>query len=189
VREGVDALKAGRIDDAVDAFTHAHRGARLWSEAHHQLGRALLARGKRDESRDDLTLAEEYLDNALLLTPDLDLALVVRAEVRLELGRVEAALVDARDAIARRPDLAEPCVTAARALLVLERYDEAIDHCDQAFRTREHAEPLYYAAVALERQGHRLRAFETLEQLYNDFGAPEYLKVAIGELYARLEQR
>ncbi len=190
---GREALRAarraaddGRADDAIKSFRNAIRLSPFLVDAHAGLAKALLTRGRDGEFREDLTAAAAAGADALLLAPELAAALLVRAEALLLLRDVEPALAAAERAAERLSDASPALVVAGRCLLAAGRLDEALTRFEDAFTARQFADPLYWQAVVLDRQGRRRVARLKLELLYDEWGAPPHLERDCALLYQRL---
>ncbi len=99
-------LRAGRVEDALAAFTEALRLDPDDAQSLHGRAGALQARG-------DVERAEADLNDAIRLEPHLAPAYVERAALRLRRGRAQLALEDVTRALELRPG--DPAATALRA--------------------------------------------------------------------------
>ncbi len=119
--------------------------------------------GQTKVALEDWEGALACLDQAVTGEGFVDLAYVLRAEVKLSLGRVEEALADAEKALEIHPDYARALWAAGRAKL------EAGDHegAARAFRSSRALNPLapesyYYLAETFLKQGRKRDALGEL---------------------------
>ena len=119
--------RAGRLEEAVDAYTHA---VGLWpdfAEAHNNLGDALRHLGRFDEAIDACR-------RAIALRPDLAEPYNTLGGACKGKGLLDEAVGAYSCAIKRKPDLAQAHNNLGDALWHLGRLDEAIAALNQAIR-------------------------------------------------------
>jgi predicted O-linked N-acetylglucosamine transferase (SPINDLY family) len=171
----------GRLDDALRAFDRAAeldaanlQAARGAIAVLAQLGRTdealtrcrkLVERAPADpqvrfnlglvhEARGELVAALGSYDAALALAADHRPALLNRGLALTRLGRLFEAYENNRRARDLYPALADSHFNLAEACLALSRYDEAIEHCDQALRLdARHVAAMFDRGLALAARG------------------------------------
>jgi tetratricopeptide (TPR) repeat protein len=150
-----------------------------------ELARALLGGGEGDA---DLWEANEQVNRALRLRPDQAEAWVLKSQVLSSLGDDHAALAAVEMAVREAPDSAEAHYVRAAICGDLERYDEALDEMEQAFRWLTPAddwlvEDLYYEKSALlESVGRADEAVAVLEAGLKRFPDSAILRAGIEPL-------
>jgi tetratricopeptide (TPR) repeat protein len=116
------------LDEANEAAGALARACSLAPRDHwyrYNLAVALSVLGRLDECRDALL-------DTLRIAPEFMAATVRLAELALETGDLAAALERAKELIARHPESATGHVLAVKALVLMDREDEAKLHADQA---------------------------------------------------------
>ncbi|MGE0712117.1 MAG: tetratricopeptide repeat protein [Planctomycetota bacterium] len=130
-RDGLEQLSRGAYAEAVESLAKALELDPQDTAAHEARGRALLKLGRYGEARGDLDVALTAAKGELALG-----LLVLRAEARLLSDDPSGALADAQQVLAKHADLADANWHAARALLALERYAEALPLLDKVVSAR-----------------------------------------------------
>jgi tetratricopeptide (TPR) repeat protein len=122
---GTCHLEAGRLDEAIAAFTRAIELAPDFLDARYNRGLAF-SRSNR------LAEADQDFSKAIELSPSYAKAYNSRAAVRLRAGRFNEALADINKGIALNPHDAEAYVTRGTIYAVARHYAEAIEDYDRA---------------------------------------------------------
>ena len=158
-RAGIDALRAGRADDAIRYLTDTVTAAPDSAAAHSDLGLALLQAKRLDE-------AVGALERALALAPSLAPAALNLGNVLRLRGDAVAAAAAYRRALEIQPDFVEAHRNLALTLISLGRPAEAATHGRRAVELR----PDFAAAwgnlgTALDRAGQADEAIEALRRV------------------------
>lgn len=109
---------AGRLPEALDAFSHGLALQPLHPEGHHNNGLALLRSGRPQEAVEQFTMAIRQAP--LLAPPHFNLGNALAAD-----GQYSAAVAAFREALRLRPDYPEAGINLGSALYHLGRFPEA----------------------------------------------------------------
>jgi tetratricopeptide (TPR) repeat protein len=158
-KAGIEALRAGRADEAIRNLTEVVAATPESAAAHSDLGLALMQANRVDE-------AAAALERALALAPMLASAALNLGNVLRLKGDGLAAVEAYRRALAIEPDFVEAHSNLALTLVNLGRPAEAAKHARRAVALR----PGFAAAWenlghALDRAGHAQEAVEAMRRV------------------------
>lgn len=159
LKRGNQALVAGDLGRAADAFRDAIEANPESSEAYRNLALTLARQNDLDGGLEVLReAAERFPDNVWI---HFDLGTTYMGKGLAEQG-VEAF----RQAIELSPDLAKARFNLANALIGLDRWDEATPHLEKVLALEpDNERAAYLAAMSLHRQGSSPQAIRRLERL------------------------
>ncbi len=159
---------AATVDADIPAYRELILENAFFREARLALARGLLRRFERETVATDLAAAEQEVRYAELLGPGRHETRLLRSDLLIALGHTEEALAEALVTIEERPAEAAGYLLAGRAHLAADRPDDAETAFYAAYERKEHAEPLYWVARSLVRQGLHSRARAVLTQLLSE---------------------
>lgn len=159
VLRGVEHLKTGQDQQAIEAFREALRLKPNFAVAWFELGGTYDIQGQFDK-------AVEAYQEALRLRPDFPEAWLLLGSAYEELRKSDKAIEAYREALRLKPELWLGWSGLGYSYLQAQQWGKAIEACQEALRLKpDESRAWYYLGLAYERLGQRDKAIEVYKQL------------------------